>query len=245
MPGCARLIWACMLLRWFSNATHLSRGLFSRVITNLNLASRPFTNRALPWIVATVVFFASLVSFVFIIRATGQANGQAALIKNEVRSLRQEEEGLQRKANQVKQSLSAEQFVTLRAAHELVDRKRFSWTRLFADLERALPGSVRVTRIGVRDVAARGEQTVAELDLTVVAKSSTTITQMIEDMDRAGIFQAELRSQNLLKGRGEAGTEYELYVFYRPRAGFVLSVSQAANLHGVNTDSPVSAGDRR
>ena len=53
----------------------------------------------------------------------------------------------------------------------LVDRKRFSWSRLFADLESALPGNVRVTRISVRDVAARGEQTLAELDLTVVSKT--------------------------------------------------------------------------
>jgi hypothetical protein len=43
---------------------------------------------------------------------------------------------------------------------------------------------------------------------------------MISSMDRAGIFQAELRSQNLQKGRGESGTEYDLVVVYRPRAGF-------------------------
>ena len=42
---------------------------------------------------------------------------------------------------------------------------------------------------------------------------------MIGEMDRVGIFQAELRAQNLQKGRGESGTEYELYVIYRPRAG--------------------------
>ena len=42
---------------------------------------------------------------------------------------------------------------------------------------------------------------------------------MIADMDRAGIFQAQLRSQNLQKGRGESGTEYDLNVVYRPRAG--------------------------
>ena len=38
-------------------------------------------------------------------------------------------------------------------------------------------------------------------------------------MDKGGIFQAQLLSQNLQKGRGEAGTEYELLVIYRPRAG--------------------------
>jgi tRNA A-37 threonylcarbamoyl transferase component Bud32 len=51
----------------------------------------------------------------------------------------------------------------------------------------------------------------------VVTKTPATITEMIGEMDRAGIFHAELRTQNLQKGRGESGTEYELYVIYRPR----------------------------
>ena len=53
----------------------------------------------------------------------------------------------------------------------------------------------------------------------MVAKTPTVVTEMIAEMDRAGIFQAELRSQNLQRGRGESGAEYELYVVYRPRAG--------------------------
>jgi hypothetical protein len=39
-------------------------------------------------------------------------------------------------------------------------------------------------------------------------------------MHREGIFQPELRAQNLQKGRGEAGTQYELYVIYRSRPGY-------------------------
>jgi hypothetical protein len=57
------------------------------------------------------------------------------------------------------------------------------------------------------------------LELTVVAEAPATVTEMIAEMDRAGIFRAELRAQNLLRGRGERGTEYELYVTYHPRAG--------------------------
>jgi Tfp pilus assembly protein PilN len=123
-------------------------------------------------------------------------------------------------AKAVQNTLTPDQQLTLKAAHQLVDRKRFSWSRLFADLEASLPGSVRVSRIAVRDVTPQGDQMVAELELAVFAKTPTTITEMISSMDRAGVFHAELRSQNLQKGRGESGTEYELYVVYRPRAGF-------------------------
>ena len=188
--------------------------------TKLNLASRPFSNHALPWVLTSLIVAISLISLAIIIRWTSQAKSQAALVQADINTLNQQDRDLKAQEKAVKDSLTLEQQQTLVAAHVLVDRKRFSWSRLFSDLESALPGNVRVTRISVRDVAARGEQTLAELDLTVVSKTPSTITDMIGQMDRAGIFQAELRAQNLQKGRGESGTEYELYVIYRPRQSF-------------------------
>ena len=73
----------------------------------------------------------------------------------------------------------------------------------------------------MRGVSTQGNQTVADLDLAVFSKASTTVLDMIAAMDREGIFHADLKAQNLQKGRGESGTEYELEVVYRPRAGFV------------------------
>ena len=209
--------------------------------TKLNLASRPFSNHALPWVVTSLVTLVSLIAFVFIIRWTGQTRAQADAVQADINVLSQQEQGLRVKAQDVKNSLSAEQLQTLAAAHVLVDRKGFSWSRLFSDLESALPGNVRVTRISVRDVAARGDQTLAELDLTAVTKTPSTITDMIAEMDRAGIFRAELRSQNLQKGRGESGTEYELSVIYRPRAG-VASDDNRVDLASAGTSVAVSTG---
>ena len=187
--------------------------------TKLNLASRPFSNHALPWVLTALIVTFSLLALVLIIRWTGQAKAQAAVVQIDINTLNQQEQDLKARAMAVETSLTQEQLQTLAAAHVLVDRKRFSWSRLFADLETALPGNVRVTRISVRDVAARGGQTLAELDLAVVSKTPATITDMMREMDRAGIFQAELRTQTLQKGRGESGTEFELYVIYRPRSG--------------------------
>ena len=187
--------------------------------TKLNLASKPFSNRSLPWVVTTMVVAVSLVCLIFIVRATRHANAQAYAVQNDINTLALQERSLRQQAEAVKNSLTAEQLQTLGAAHTLVDRKHFSWSRLFADLEQALPGTVRVKRIAVRGVSTRGDETLAELELAVVAKSPATITEMIAEMDRAGIFHAELRAQNLQRGRGESGAEYELYVVYRPRAG--------------------------
>jgi hypothetical protein len=210
--------------------------------TKLNLASKPFSNRSLPWAVTSVVIFLSLVCLIFIVRATRDANAKAHSIQNEINSLHQQEQTLRQQAEAVKNSLTAEQLQTLGAAHTLVDRKHFSWSRLFADLELALPGSVRVKRIAVRDVGTRGEQTLAELELTVIAKTPATVTEMIAQMDRAGVFQAELRSQNLQRGRGESGAEYELYVVYRPRAG--APVETAAVASAAQSEAVSKGGDR-
>ncbi len=187
--------------------------------TKLNLASKPFSNRSLPWVVTSVIIAVSLISLVFIVRATRQARAQAELVQKDLTTISTQERQLGQRVQAIKASLTPEQLETLAAAHILIDRKQFSWSRLFADLESALPGAVRVKRIAVRGVATRTDETLAELELTVVAKTPATVTDMIAEMGRGGIFRAELRAQNLQRGRGETGAEYELYVVYRPRAG--------------------------
>ena len=197
--------------------------------TKLNLASKPFSNRSLPWVISFVIVFASLLSLIFIVRSTRLAQAQLATVQTEINAMGQEEHQLRQKAEAVKNSLTPEQLQALTAAHSLVGRKQFSWSRLLADLESALPGDARVKRIAVRGVATQNGQTLADLELAVIAKSPSVITQMIADMDREGTFQAELRSQNLQRGRGETGAEYELFIVYRPRSGAPSSPAAVAS----------------
>ncbi len=213
--------------------------------TRLNLASEPFGNRALPWTLTAVIAVSSLIALVFILQATSQTNAQVDTVQRDVTSLQQKMAGLKQQAEQVKSALTPDQMQTLRAAHTLVDRKRFSWSRLFSDLESALPGTVRVGRITVKDVVVRGDQTVADLELSVVSKSPATIMQMISDMDSAGIFQAELVSQNLQKGRGEIGTEYVMNVRYVPRNGVPTSSNNGASLAAIESSTVAANGGRR
>ena len=194
--------------------------------TKLNLSSSPFRNRVLPWTVTGVVALASIVALLFIAQSTFQTNKQAEAAEGEVAALRKEMAALNQKAKEIESTLTLEQKRTLKSAHTLVDRKRFSWSRLFTDLEAALPGSVRVARIMVKEVGSDGDRAVADLDLVVVSKSPTTITQMIKDMASEGVFRAELISQSRQRGRGETGEEYEMLVHYVPRAGAPI---EAAN----------------
>jgi len=202
------------------------------VTNRLNLASRPFTNRVLPWVVTAVVVFFSLLAMVFIARSSHDSSVKARVVQDEIDKLSQEELALAAEAQKIKNSLTPEQQLLLKSAHELVDRKRFSWSLLFADLEGVLPQTVRVARIAVRKVHSEGDRMVANLELTVIATSPTAVTDMIADMDKQGIFQAELHTVSLQKGRGESGSEYELLVQYTPPRSFASTPdARASNDH--------------
>lgn len=187
---------------------------------SLNLASRPFSNRIVPWALTVMILFVSLVGLVVVVRLTTNTRNEARIVEAETIQLKQREHTQFEAAKRVQNEFTPEQQQALPAAHELVDRKAFSWSRLLADLEASLPSNVKVSRIAVRDVNRQGNQTIAQLDLAVFAKDPKTISDMIQAMHHEGIFLAEIRNQNLQKGRGEQGTEYELAVTYRAPASY-------------------------
>ncbi len=187
---------------------------------SLNLASRPFSNRILPWALTVIILFVSLVGLLIVVQLTTSTRREATLLEGQITQLKQQEHKLLDSAKLVQQSFTPEQQQAIPAAHGLVDRKAFSWSRFLADLESALPANVKVSRIAVRDVNRQGDQTIAQLDMSVFTKNSATLSDMLNAWEGDGVFHAEIRNQNLAKGRGEAGTEYELAVVYRARAGY-------------------------
>lgn len=173
-----------------------------------------------------MILFVALVGLVVVFQLTNSARKEAAIAEAEINALKQREHALMDAAKEVKSSFTSDQQLALPAAHALVDRKAFSWSRLLADLEASLPNNVRVSRIAVRDVAIQSGQTVAQLDLAVFTQNASTISEMISAMHREGVFQVEVRSQNLQKGRGESGTEYELFVIYRAPSSYSENVAE-------------------
>ena len=215
-----------------------SRVSFFTVNSDLNLASKPFSNRLLPWALTAVILFVSMIGLIIVVRLTTVARSQGDAAQLEINALRQKEQSLVKTAEQVKNSLSPEQQQAVPAAHQLVDRRKFSWSRLLVDLETSLPPNVRITRIAVNDLTRQGNQTVAGLELVVFTRNQATVSEMISKMQQEGIFLPQLRTQTLQKGRGEAGTESELYVIYRPRA--VFTNESVAEVNGSPNVSEVS-----
>lgn len=212
------------------------------MITKLNLSSNPFRNRVLPWTVTGIITVFSIIALIFIAQKTFQKNAQAQATARDVAELRKQSDALNKQAEEIRQALTPEQHRDLKSAHTIVNRKQFSWSRLFADLEAALPRDVRVQRIAVKEVGSDGDRTVANLDLVVVSRNSTIVTEMIQNMEREGIFHAEMTSQNAQRGRDEAGSEYEMNVYYSPRAGAPITPAER-NTRVVDTASQ-GAGTR-
>jgi Tfp pilus assembly protein PilN len=213
------------------------------VNNSLNLASKPFSNRILPWALSAIILFVSLIGLILVVKLTTTAKKDADRAQLEINALKQQEHALLEAAKSAKASYSGDQQQALPSAHQLVDRKGFSWSGLLADLEASLPNNVKVSRISVQDVTKDAQQTVAQLDLALFSEDASTINSMIAAMHQQGIFQLELRNQNLNKGRGEKGTEYEFFVIYRARPGY--SIERVAEVGGAGSTAASTGEVRR
>jgi Tfp pilus assembly protein PilN len=193
------------------------------VIEQINLSSRPYRNRALPWILAAALLLISFFGAFFVFVEYEKVTAQTKAVKEEIARIDPQIAELKRRGEQIRQSLTPEQQILLRTAHELVAEKRFSWSRLFGDLESVLPREVSVSKIGVNDVIdSGGGKMLAELDFSVMSRDYGAVDNMIANMNNSGIFQAELRSQDLQRDKGNL-TEYTLRLRYAPRAGMPIA----------------------
>src|SRR5947209_20430398 len=95
----------------------------SVVSANLNLASQPFRNRALPWTIAGVITVASLLVLILLLSQSSETSARAATVEREVDTERHQISALTTRAEEIKEALTPEQLQTLQAAQALVDRK--------------------------------------------------------------------------------------------------------------------------
>ncbi|HEY2867309.1 MAG TPA: hypothetical protein VGJ02_09470, partial [Pyrinomonadaceae bacterium] len=116
----------------------------------------------------------------------------------------------------IQQQLTPDQQNLLIAAHKLVSNKTFVWSRLFSDLESVLPEGVSASRMVVRNVYTDGGRITAELDFAVLSHDYPAVQNMISAMNNSGLFQAELRGQDLQKTDRSTFTEYTLRLVYSP-----------------------------
>ena len=190
------------------------------MITKLNLSTHPFRNRTLPYLIALLLLALAVVGATLSFARLREINTQNQIAEDEIRKMKDEVAALKGKGEKVREQLTPEQQALLVSAHKVVANKSFSWSRLFADLERVLPGSVSASRISVQNIFKDGDQTKAELEFAVLSRNYQSVITMIENMNNSGIFKAELRGQDLQKTERVTYTEYTLRLIYTSQTGF-------------------------
>lgn len=190
------------------------------MITDLNLATRPFRNRLFPYLVSALMLLIAGIGFIAclaILKSNSDKNKEFAstIATREAEIARLKGEG-----EKVQQQLTPEQKAVLSASHKLVNNKMFGWSRLFADLESVLPTNVSASRIVVQNIYNDGDRVKAELEIAVLSHDYTAVMSMIQNMHNSGLFQAELKGQDLQKNERMVYTAYTLRLIYTPGYGY-------------------------
>jgi Tfp pilus assembly protein PilN len=174
-----------------------------------NLSTRPFYNErrvhlALGVIAALVVAFAvfNVVEFITLSGREAQLGGDVAAAEARVRQLGDETQRLRRSVNKAEL-----EEVTLEAhgANALIDRRVFSWTRLFTQLETTLPDDVRILSVAPR-LDTGGQLTIG---LAVVGRRPEDIDAFVEKLEGSGAFAGVLSRQESVNKDGLLEVELE------------------------------------
>ncbi len=189
------------------------------MITKLNLASKPFRNRTLPYMIALLLLAFAVAGTIISFAQLSDIKERTEIAQKDIEQWETELKTLKSEGEKVQQQLTPEQRALLVAAHKLVANKNFGWSRLFADLEQILPGGVSVSRVSIQNVYQDWDKTKAELDFGVLSRDYQNVITMIDNMNSSRVFQAELRGQDRQKTERTTYTEYSLRLIYSPNYG--------------------------
>lgn len=193
------------------------------LISRLNLSSRPFRNRKLPYALSAVMVLLAFVGLVFGFSRYKNVEAENETGRVSIRELEKEITDLRAKGDSVRKFLSPAEKELMVAGHKLVATKEFGWSRLLFELEQVLPRDVSASRISVDNVFKDGDQVAAELELAVLSRNYASVLGMIGRMNQSGIFRASLRAQDLQETDRLKYSEYTLLLIYRPSAGYSTS----------------------
>ncbi|HUG55159.1 MAG TPA: hypothetical protein VMR21_16245 [Vicinamibacteria bacterium] len=198
-----------------------------------NLAGRPFRNERLPNLIVAAGLAATLVLTAWhalVVRAllparTSALHEEVARLEEEERRLRADQASLRRLHPE------PEALARWTLVKDLVDRRAFSWTQLFARLEEKLPQGARVVSIAP---SVRGGAIL--LEVQAVMRSPEVGWEFMRALEEGGDFEDVFPLSE-----GEKG-EFRYTMRYRPRAEPSGSAAAAeVSLLGTDEAGPAAA----
>jgi len=189
---------------------------------DINLASQPYEDSRQFWTYwGTGLALLSLATLLLVYLAAtgfvraGHDREQIAKLEAEIRAYDQEKSAAEAKLNQPQNRAMREQS---RFLNDLFQRKAFSWTRVFEDLERVMPAHLHVLSIHP-DVSTDNN---AEIKLAVGGDSREQALDLVKKMEASKRFrQTRIESERFATERqGSADpVEFEIVTLYVPSAG--------------------------
>jgi hypothetical protein len=152
-----------------------------------NLATRPFYNERLVSLALALVAVVALGLTIFNATRLVTLLGDRSGIQARIRADRAEADRVSAHAAALQKGIDRATIARLtastREANSLIDERTFSWSALFARLERTLPLDVRIVA-----VSPEVGQTVLKVSMNVVAKELDDVAEFIDNLSDTGVF---------------------------------------------------------
>lgn len=183
----------------------------------INLSSEPFRRDRAMLVATTTLAVALAVALLaqgwLIYGERERASAARAQVENvelRLRNLSIEDSKIESNLRQTQNAEVIDRNVFL---NTLIARKAVSWTQLFADLEKVMPGTVRL--VSVRPQITPANQVV--LDMTVGSLSGEPVVDMLMRLEASPLFGATTIATMLPPSQNETLYRYRLSVNYAPK----------------------------
>jgi type IV pilus assembly protein PilN len=184
---------------------------------DINLATRPYENLQRFWlrwgiplvglgILTLILLYSVTVGLIL-------AHKDNSLIRqqqNQIASRDQEKAAALALLNQPQNSVIRDRSQFL---NDLFQRKAFSWTKVFEDMEQVMPARLHVVSIKPE----MGEDNQLEIKLAVAGESRDRALELVRRMEASKRFQqTHIETENVLSGVGGDNIQFEITAQYIP-----------------------------
>ena len=170
---------------------------------SINLASDPFRRERADTAVFAGICGLLLCSFLVLVGLFLHARSKAADVRRQIDQAQNQLQQLRRQQNLYSAVLTkpenAGTFANSVFLNQIIARRGVSWTRVFQDLGKVMPGNVRLLAIRLPQVDSEDDKTVnrVQLDMIVGSAQPESVISLFKNLEKSGLFgAASLVSQN-------------------------------------------------
>jgi hypothetical protein len=169
------------------------------------------------------VFFISLWLLLWVTSETNLVSAKADRVESQIKDLEVQVEQARlenerRSREQQLPEVKDQDRMELAAARYLLERKNFSWNRMISDIELFIPKDARVFGMKVEEVVSPGQNAIADVEIKVLGRNPSQMTDMMERLEKSGgLFAVSQSNQDAPNEGGEI--PFTLKLVYSPSRG--------------------------